>query len=149
MRLSRFARSRRQTTPYLWGWSVFTFPDGSGTAPVHTFGMMQAAGLQFDPYRERIDTAPFDYAANSVYQRPYITFSSRATSPSPAVNNTTITAVATGGAHGRSTTVTTSNTTIFVKQTKNRVRIDLFFRVGAVLPTTLDLASVECAIGRL
>jgi hypothetical protein len=147
MRLSRFARSRRRTTPYLWGWSVFTF---AASVPTHTYGMMVAAGLQFNPFRETVQLAP--WGDGSSLRRPYITFRSYATSPTGSTSNTTITAVATnvtGGFHdyGLATVATQSFTSVFVKQTKNRLRVDAVFIAST--PLTIDPSSVECAVGRL
>lgn len=143
MRLSRFARSRRITTPFLWGWSVFTF---SSTIPTHTYGVMLSAGLQFDPYREKVLDSPF--GIGTTFRRPFISFTSYATSSTGSSVNTSITSVSTGsGGYGLTTSVTQSNTSVNGKQTKNRIRVDSFF--SGTSPFTIDSISVECAIGRL
>lgn len=147
MQLSRFARSRRETTPYLWGWSVFTFED---LEPTHVYGIMQPAGLKFDAFRENVQLAPFGDGA--AFRRPYMTFRSYETSPTASSLNTVITSVATNVIGGFSdfgllTVVTNTNTTVFGKKTKNNLRVDSFF--SASLPPTIDVLSVECAVGRL
>lgn len=147
MRFSRF-KQRRQVTPFLWGWAVFTFDD---FIPTHVYGVMQAAGVQFDPYRYSVADSPFG-AVGLVGRRPYINFASFETSSTASSLNTSISTVATnviGGFsdYGNSTIVANTNTTVFGKKTKNRVRIDSIF--SGVVPLTIDVLSAECAVARL
>lgn len=149
MRSNRITK-RKRVTPYLWGWSVFTF---SATVPTHTFGHMRAAGIQFSPFRETVGRAPFGVTGS--INRPYLSFASRST-PLPFTSPpiTAITAVATSDAFenspfffGQLTNVTFGSTSVNVKATKNRLRYD--FPLTYLSDGTIATGSVECAVGKL
>ena len=141
MRLNRF-KQRRQVTPYLWGWSVFTF---AATVPTHTYGHMLATGLQFDPYRESI--AQSQFSLTTPFWRRYINFSSFSPVTVSTSRVTVITSVATSSSFGVLSGPTITPTTISINSTKNRLRIDSALSYGH--NGTIATNSLECAIGRL